>query len=76
MFIERKEMEYTFTEKTVKKYSQADIESHALILIKDKGKEISSRYLSDAPSKTPSFTLVELNAGVESIFQKAHWPPL
>lgn len=67
-------MEYTFSERTVKKYSQADIENHALTLIKDKGKEISTRYLSDKPSKEPSFTLVELNAGVESIFQKATWP--
>lgn len=67
-------MEYTFTERTVKKYSQADIESHALILIKDKGKEISRRWLTDSPSKEPKFTLVELNAGVESIFQKATWP--
>lgn len=67
-------MEYTFSERTVKKYSQADIENHALTLIKDKGKEISQRWLTDSPSKEPMFTLVQLNDGVESIFQKSTWP--
>ncbi len=68
-------MIYTFAEKTVKKYSQADVERQALALIKDKGKEINaSRYLSDNPSKEITLTLVQLNEGVERLFNSSNWP--
>lgn len=60
-------MNYTFSERTVKKYSVADAVTQAKALVRDKGIPFSVTNIPQEPSKELTLSLSELNDKVQEI---------